>query len=133
MQTDTVADFITRIRNASLAKKDKLECPSSNMRKNICQVLKSEGFIRDFRIIKDNRQEVLRIYLKYSRDKEKLPAIINLKRISKPGLRVYKQAEDILSVLGGRGLALVSTSKGILTDSQCHEHKVGGEVLCYVW
>lgn len=133
MQTDTIGDFITRIRNASYAKKDNLECPYSKMRKNICEILKGEGFIRDFRIIKDNRQDILKVYLKYSQDKEKLPAITNLKRISKPGLRIYKRANDIPPVLGGRGLALVSTSKGILTDSQCRESKLGGEVLCYIW
>lgn len=133
MQTDTIADFITCIRNASCAKKDKLECPSSNMRKGICEILKREGFIRDFRVMKDSRQGILRIYLKYSGDKEKLPAITNLKRISKPGLRIYKKADEIPSVLGGIGVALVSTSKGILTDSKCHGLNIGGEVLCYIW
>lgn len=132
-QTDTIADFITRIRNACRAKKDILECPSSNMRKSICEILKREGFIRDFRLMKDNRQGTLRIYLKYSSDKKKSPAIINLKRISKPGLRLYKKAEEIPSILGGQGIALVSTSKGVMTDNQCHELKVGGEVLCYIW
>lgn len=133
MQTDTIADFITRIRNASGAKKDKLECPFSNIRKRISEILKREGFIRDFRVIKDNRQGILRIYLKYSRDKEKLPAITDLKRISKPGLRFYKKADGIPSVLGGRGIALVSTSRGILTDIECRNLNLGGEVLCYIW
>lgn len=132
-QTDTIADFITCIRNASSAKKEKLECPASNMRKNICEILKREGFIRDFRMIKDNRQGGIRIYLKYSKDKSKMPAITDLKRVSKPGLRVYKSANEIPLVLGGRGIALISTSKGIQADSECRESKIGGELLCYVW
>ena len=132
-QTDTIADFITCIRNASSAKKEKLEAPSSAMRKSICEILKREGFIRDYRIIKDDRQGGIRVYLKYSKDREQHPAIINLKRISKPGLRVYKKSDEIPTVLGGRGIAIVSTSKGLLSDSECREHKLGGELLCYVW
>jgi len=132
-QTDTIADFLTRIRNASSVKKDKLECPSSKVRKNICEILKREGFIRDFRLITDNRQGVLRIYLKYSKDKTQSPAIMDLQRKSKPGLRVYKDSDEIPTVLGGRGIALLSTSKGILTNSECRELKIGGEILCYIW
>jgi len=132
-QTDTIADFITCIRNASSAKKQTLECPSSNVRKVLCELLKREGFIRDFRVIKDKYQGVLRIYLKYSRDKKKEAAITNLKRISTPGLRVYKKCDDIPMILGGRGIAVVSTSKGIVTDKECRENKLGGEVLFYAW
>jgi len=132
-QTDTIGDFITCIRNASSAKKEKLECPGSNMRKSICEILKREGFIRDFRMIKDDRQGGVRIYLKYSKDRDMIPAIRNLKRISKPGLRVYKNADEIPAVLGGRGIAIISSSKGILTDDECRESKNGGEILCYVW
>ncbi|NQT89909.1 MAG: 30S ribosomal protein S8 [Candidatus Omnitrophica bacterium] len=132
-QTDTIADFITRIRNASFAKKDTLECPLSNMRKSISEILKREGFIRDFRVMKDKRQGLLRIYLKYSAQKDKIPAITNLKRISKPGLRIYEKGADIPTILGGRGIALVSASKGVLTDTECREQNIGGEVLCYVW
>ena len=132
-QTDTIGDFITIVRNASAKKKDALECPSSNMRKNICEILKNEGFIRDFRLIKDKKQGLLRVYLKYSKDKEKRPAITGLKRVSKPGLRIYKGMTQLPSVLGDRGMALISTSKGILTDNKCRELKVGGEVLCYIW
>ncbi|MFH1868246.1 MAG: 30S ribosomal protein S8 [Candidatus Omnitrophota bacterium] len=132
-QTDTIADFITRIRNASFAKKDLLESPSSRMSEAICEILKREGFIRDYRVIKDKKQNVLRIYLKYSKDKEKIPAIVNLKRISKPGLRVYNKSGEIPKVLGGRGIAVVSTPKGVLTDNECRDQKAGGEVLCYVW
>ena len=112
-QTDTIGDFITRIRNASFAKKDNLECPSSKMRKGICEILKREGFIRDYRIIKDSKQSIVRIYLKYSKTKEKIPAITNLKRISKPGLRVYKRSDEVPKILGGRGMAVISTSKGV--------------------
>jgi len=132
-QSDTIADFITCIRNASSAKKETLECPASKMRKSICEILKREGFIKDFRMLKDNKQGGVRIYLKYSKTKEKTPAIVNLKRISKPGLRVYKNSEAIPTVLGGRGIAVVSTSKGILTDNECREQKIGGESLFYVW
>lgn len=132
-QTDPIADFITCIRNASFAKKEKLEAPSSAMRKHICEILKREGFIRDFRLIKDDRQGGIRVYLKYSKDRKQDPAITNLKRISKPGLRVYKKSEEIPTVLGGRGIAIVSTSKGVLSDNECRELKLGGELLCYVW
>jgi len=132
-QTDPTADFITCIRNASSAKKEVVECPSSNARKSISEILKREGFIRDYRVMKDDKQGIVRIYLKYSKTKEKTPAITNLKRVSKPGLRVYKGSDEIPAVLGGRGIAIVSTSKGLLTDNQCREDKVGGEPLCYVW
>lgn len=132
-QTDTIGDFITRIRNASSAKKDTLECPSSNMRKSLCEILKREGFIRDFRLIKDNKQGILRVYLKYAKDSEKAPAITDLQRVSTPGLRIYKQSDEIKPVLGERGMAVVSTSKGILTDKECREYKIGGEILFQVW
>ncbi len=132
-QTDTVADFITNIRNASSVKKENLECPLSGMRKSICEILKREGFIRDYRIIKDNRQGRIRIYLKYSNDKLRVPAITNLKKISKSGLRVYKNSNDLPEILGGIGIAIISTSKGVLTDSECRKSNIGGELLCHVW
>lgn len=132
-QTDTVADFITSIRNASSVKKENLECPLSGMRKSICEILKKEGFIRDYRVIKDNRQGRIRIYLKYSDDKLRIPAITDLKKISKSGLRIYKKSEELVEILGGRGIAIISTSKGVLTDSECRESNVGGELLCRVW
>jgi small subunit ribosomal protein S8 len=132
-QTDTIADFITCIRNASSVKKESIECPLSKMRKSICEILKREGFIRDYRIIKDNRQGKVKVYLRYSKTKIKAPAITSLKKISKPGLRIYKKSDEISQVLGGRGIAIVSTSKGIMTDSECRELKVGGEPLCYIW
>lgn len=132
-QTDTTADFITIIRNASSVKKENLECPLSGMRKSICEILKREGFIRDYRVLKDSRQGKLRLYLKYSADKLKTPAITNLKKISKSGLRIYKKSEDLPEVLGGRGIAIISTSKGVLTDSECRKYNIGGELLCHVW
>ncbi|MDD5504486.1 MAG: 30S ribosomal protein S8 [Candidatus Omnitrophica bacterium] len=132
-QTDTIADFITCIRNASSARKESLECPLSGMRKSICEILKREGFIRDYRVIKDERQGMLKLYLKYAKDKNKTPAITSLEKISKPGLRMYKKMKDITHVLGGRGIAILSTSKGILTDSECRELKIGGEPLCNIW
>ncbi|MDP8292569.1 MAG: 30S ribosomal protein S8 [Candidatus Orphnella occulta] len=132
-QTDTTADFITIIRNASSVKKENLECPLSGMRKSICEILKREGFIRDYRVLKDSRQGKLRLYLKYSADKFKTPAITNLKKISKSGLRIYKKSEDLPEVLGGRGIAIISTSKGVLTDSECRKSNIGGELLCHVW
>jgi small subunit ribosomal protein S8 len=132
-QTDTIGDFITSIRNASSAKKETVQCPHSKMRKAICEILKREGFIRDFRIVKDAHQGSLKVYLKYSKDKSKTPAIINLRRISTPGLHIYKKTTDLPAVLGGRGMAIISTSKGLLTDNECRENKIGGEVLCYVW
>jgi len=132
-QTDTTADFITIIRNASSVKKENMECPLSGMRKSICEILKREGFIRDYRVLKDSRQGKLRLYLKYSADKLKTPAITNLKKISKSGLRIYKKSEDLPEVLGGRGIAIISTSKGVLTDSECRKSNIGGELLCHVW
>ncbi len=132
-QTDTIADFITNIRNASSVKKESLECPLSGMRKSICEILKREGFIRDYRIIKDKRQGRIRIYLKYSNDKLKIPAITNLKKISKSGLRIYKNSDELPEILGGIGIAIISTSKGILTDSECRKSNIGGELLCHVW
>ncbi len=132
-QTDTVADFITNIRNASSVKKENLECPLSGMRKSICEILKREGFIRDYRVLKDNKQGRIRVYLKYSKDTVKTPAITNLKKVSKSGLRIYKKSEELQEILGGRGIAIVSTSKGVLTDSECRESNIGGELLCHVW
>ncbi|MFA5069447.1 MAG: 30S ribosomal protein S8 [Candidatus Omnitrophota bacterium] len=132
-QTDTIADFITCIRNASSVRKENLQCPLSGMRKSICEILKREGFIRDYRVIKDDRQGMLKLYLKYAKDKNKTPAITSLEKISKPGLRVYQKTKDITQVLGGRGIAIVSTSKGVLTDSECRELKIGGEPLCHIW
>ncbi len=129
--TDPVADMLTRIRNANLVHHERVEVPGSGMKKSIAQILKDEGFIRDFDWTDDGKQGLLRVYLKYGPNKEKV--INGLKRISKPGLRVYVQRDEIPRVLGGLGIAILSTSHGVLSDKQARRERVGGEVLCYVW
>ena len=129
--TDPVADFLTRIRNANTVHHDKIEAPASNLKKSIALVLKEEGFVRDFEYIEDGKQGILRVYLKYGPEKERV--ITGVKRISKPGLRVYARKDSIPKVLGGLGIAIISTPKGIITDKQARRLGVGGEVLCYVW
>lgn len=131
--TDPIANFLTLIRNALKARKANVDCPSSNIEEQIAQILKREGYIRNFKKIEDNKQGILRIYPKYGKDKQKTPAISNLKRISKPGLRIYEKSDQVKSVLGGIGIAIVSTSKGIRTDKECRDIKIGGEILCHVW
>ncbi len=130
MMTDPVADMLTRIRNACSTKKERVDIPMSKLKANIAEILKKEGFISNYRIIKDGRQGVLRIYLWYP---ERKSAIIGLKRVSKPGRRVYCGKDDIPRVRNGYGIALLSTSKGVMPDSQAREAGVGGEVLCEVW
>lgn len=129
--TDPVADLLTRIRNALLAKHDRLDVPSSKLKRNIVALLKEEGYIEDFEIIENKPQDTLRIYLRYSR--QGVPALRRLSRVSKPGRRVYRGADDIRPVLNGLGTAIVSTSKGLLTDRQAREMRVGGEILCELW
>ena len=129
--TDPIADMLTRIRNANTVRLDKLEIPASKMKKEIAEILKREGFIRDVEFIEDNKQGILRLFLKYGKANERV--ITGLKRISKPGLRVYAQAHEVPRVLGGLGIAIVSTSKGVLTDKEARSQQVGGEVLAYVW
>lgn len=129
--TDPIADLLTRIRNASMAKLQKVDIPSSNLKVSLANVLKAEGFIKNFKVIADNKQGVLRVYLRYIDEKE--PVIKEIKRISKPGSRVYVGCEDIPSVKSGMGIAILSTSKGILTDRNAREAGVGGEVVCTVW
>lgn len=128
--TDTIADLLTRIRNASAAKHESVDVPASNMKKAIANILLEEGYVRDVEIIDDNKQGIIRITLKYL---DKKSVISGLKRISKPGLRVYAGKEDLPKVLGGLGIALISTSKGVMTDKQARKLGVGGEVLAYVW
>lgn len=130
VMTDPIADLLTRIRNANTALKETVEIPSSNIKKDIVEILKDEGFIKDYEFIEDGKQGVLRVYLKY---KEKQRVISGLKRISKPGLRVYAKRDEIPRVLGGLGIAIISTSKGVLTDKKARFEQVGGEVLCYIW
>ena len=129
--TDPIADFLTRIRNANTASKETVEIPSSRIKKEMSEILKQEGFIKDYEYIEDGKQGVIRIYLKYGPNKEKI--FTGLKRISKPGLRVYAQKDQVPKVLNGLGIAIISTSKGILTDKEARKTGVGGEVLCYIW
>ena len=130
--TDPIADMLTRIRNANNAKHDTVDVPASNMKKSIAQILLDEGYIKNFQIINDGTQGVIRITLKYLQPgKEK--ALTGLRRVSKPGLRVYAGAEELPRVLRGLGIAIVSTSKGVMTDKKAREAHVGGEVLAFVW
>ncbi|HEY5266944.1 MAG TPA: 30S ribosomal protein S8 [Acidimicrobiales bacterium] len=131
--TDPIADMLTRIRNANAAMFDSVKMPSSKLKENLAQVLKSEGFISGFTVTKlENKPGAqLEINLKYSEDRKK--TIIGIKRISKPGLRIYKKSDQMPKVLGGVGVAVVSTSHGLMTDRQARKAKLGGEVLCYVW
>ncbi|MGI5962230.1 MAG: 30S ribosomal protein S8 [Lawsonibacter sp.] len=129
--TDPIADMLTRIRNANNAKHDTVDVPASNMKKAIAQILLDEGYIKNFQLIDDGTQGVIRITLKYGAGKEKV--ISGLRRVSKPGLRVYAGAEELPRVLRGLGIAIVSTSKGVMTDKKAREAHVGGEVLAFVW
>ena len=129
--TDPIADMLTRIRNANNAKHDTVDVPASNMKKSIAQILLDEGYIKNFQLIDDGTQGVIRISLKYGAGKEKV--ISGLRRVSKPGLRVYAGADELPKVLRGLGIAIVSTSKGIMTDKKAREAHVGGEVLAFVW
>ena len=129
--TDPIADMLTRIRNANNAKHDTVDVPASNMKKSIAQILLEEGYIKNFQLIDDGTQGVIRITLKYLPGKEK--AIQGLKRVSKPGLRVYAGADELPRVLRGLGIAIISTSKGIMTDKKARAAHVGGEVLAFVW
>lgn len=129
--TDAIADLLTRIRNAQAAKHESVEVPSSNMKKAIVQVLLDEGYIRKFMILDDSKQGIIKIFLKYTEDKK--PAITGIKRVSKPGLRIYSSVEDMPKVIKGLGIAIVSTSKGVMTDRKARKEKVGGEVLAFVW
>ena len=131
VMTDLIADLLTRIRNANMVRHEKLEVPASNMKKEIAEILKREGFVRDVEYIEDNKQGIIRIFLKYGSSNERV--ITGLKRISKPGLRVYAKATEVPRVLNGLGIALVSTSQGVLTDKEARAKQVGGEVLAYVW
>lgn len=129
--TDPIADMLTRIRNATMVNHERVEVPGSKLKKAIAQILKEEGFIRDYEWVDDGKQGVLRLYLKYGPNKTKV--ITGLRRISKPGLRVYARKDAVPRVLGGLGVAILSTSKGIMTDKKAREVGVGGEVLCYIW
>jgi small subunit ribosomal protein S8 len=129
--SDPIADMLTRIRNANLVRHETVEVPASKVKRQIAEILKREGFIRDAEYIEDNKQGIIRIFLKYGPNNERV--ITGLKRISKPGLRVYTKANEIPRVLGGLGIAIISTSKGIVTDKEARQSKNGGEVIAYVW
>lgn len=129
--SDPIADMLTRIRNANTVKHEIVDIPASNIKKAIAQILLDEGYIKSFDVIDDGAQGTIRVSLKYGSNKAKV--ITGLKRISKPGLRVYAKKEDIPKVLGGLGIAIISTSKGIMTDKAARTEGVGGEVLCYIW
>ena len=129
--TDKIADMLTRIRNANAAKHDTVDVPSSNMKKAIAQILLDEGYIKGFQIVDDGKQGVIRITLKYGENKTQI--IQGLRRVSKPGLRIYTSCEDMPKVMKGLGIAILSTSKGVMTDKQARKETVGGEVLAFVW
>ena len=129
--TDPIADMLTRIRNANNAKHESVEIPASNMKKQIAQILVDEGYIKSFTVIDDGKQDVIKVFLKYGPNKSKV--LQGLKRISKPGLRTYVGKEEIPQVMRGLGVAIVSTSKGVMTDKAARKENVGGEVLAFVW
>ena len=131
MMTDPVADLLTRIRNASSAEHEKVDIPASKLKIRLVEILKAEGFIKNFRLIEDNKQGFLRIYLKYGAGNEQI--IAGMVRVSKPGRRIYVTADKVPSILSGMGVAVLSTSDGVMTDREARKQKVGGEVLCYVW
>lgn len=131
--TDSIADMLTRIRNANSAKHDSVDVPASNIKKSIAQILLDEGYIKGFQVIEDGKQGVIRIALKYRPGKGKTQVITGLRRVSKPGLRIYTDVENMPKVMKGLGIAILSTSKGIMTDRQARKENVGGEVLAFIW
>ncbi|MCI4129958.1 30S ribosomal protein S8 [Bacillus haynesii] len=131
VMTDPIADMLTRIRNANMVRHEKLEIPASKLKREIAEILKREGFIRDVEFIEDNKQGIIRVFLKYGQNNERV--ITGLKRISKPGLRVYAKSTEVPRVLNGLGIAILSTSQGVLTDKEARAKQAGGEVLAYVW
>lgn len=131
MVTDPIADMLTRIRNANQMRYNEVEIPASKIKLEIARILKNEGFINDYKVKKNNVQDIIVLYLKYGENKERV--ITGLKRISKPGLRVYAKAEEIPTVLSGLGIAIISTSKGMMTDKDARSASLGGEVMAYIW
>ena len=131
MMTDPIADLLTRIRNASRAEHEKVDIPSSKLKLRMAEILKDEGFIKNFRVIEDNKQGVLRVYLKYGAGSERI--ISGIVRVSRPGRRIYVTKDKIPRILGGMGIAILSTSAGVMTDRQVKKQHLGGEVLAYVW
>ena len=131
VMTDPIADMLTRVRNASSVKHESVDIPRSKMKEELARILKEEGFIRDYKVIDDGKQGIIRVYLKY--DPVQGQVIQGIKRISKPGLRVYAKKDEVPRVLGGLGVAILSTSQGIVTDRTARQRGIGGEVICYVW
>lgn len=131
VMSDPIADMLTRIRNANVVRHETVEVPASKIKREIAEILKKEGFIRDAEYIEDSKQGIIRMFLKYGPNQERV--ITGLKRISKPGLRVYAKSQEVPKVLGGLGLAILSTSKGVVSDKEARQLKSGGEVICYVW
>ncbi|WZL72620.1 30S ribosomal protein S8 [Clostridiaceae bacterium 35-E11] len=129
--TDPIADMLTRVRNANIVRHETVDIPASNMKKSIAEILLNEGFIKGYDVIDDGKQGIIRIQMKYGSNKEKV--ISGIKKISKPGLRVYVKRDEIPKVLGGLGIAILSTSNGIVTDKEARKLGAGGEVICYVW
>lgn len=131
VMSDPIADMLTRIRNANTVRHETVEIPASKIKREIAEILKQEGFVRDAEYVNDNKQGIIRLFLKYGQNNERV--ITGLKRISKPGLRVYAKSNELPRVLGGLGIAIISTSKGLMTDKAARQTKSGGEVICYVW
>ncbi|QRN85360.1 30S ribosomal protein S8 [Clostridia bacterium] len=131
VMTDPIADFLTRIRNANTAMKATVEIPASKMKKALAEILKEEGYIKNWEFVEDSLQGVIRVYMKYGENREHV--ISGIKRISKPGLRVHVGKDDVPQVLNGLGIAILTTSKGVMTDKQARTNGVGGEIICYVW
>ncbi|WP_375156427.1 30S ribosomal protein S8 [Bacillus velezensis] len=131
VMTDPIADMLTRIRNANMVRHEKLEIPASKLKREIADILKREGFIRDVEFVEDSKQGIIRVFLKYGQNNERV--ITGLKRISKPSLRVYAKSNEVPRVLNGLGIAIISTSQGVLTDKEARAKQAGGEVLAYVW
>lgn len=129
--TDPIADFLTRIRNANMVRHESLEVPASKIKKDMAEILKNEGFIKDVEYIEDDKQGIIRVFLKYGKNNERV--ISGLKRISKPGLRSYVKSDEVPKVLNGLGIAIISTSGGVITDKEARAKKIGGEVLAYIW
>ena len=129
--SDVIADMLTRIRNANDAKHETVDVPASNLKKSIAEILLEEGYIKNFQIVEDGKQGIIRVTLKYAQGKQKV--IHGLKRVSKPGLRIYSNCEDMPKVMNGLGIAIVSTSKGVMTDKKARQANVGGEILAFVW
>ncbi|HIR47979.1 MAG TPA: 30S ribosomal protein S8 [Candidatus Caccousia avicola] len=129
--TDTIADLLTRIRNASSAKHDSVEIPASNMKKAICQILVDEGYVKNYTVTEDGKQGVIKVTLKYGEGKT--PVIQGLRRVSKPGLRIYSNAAELPKVMKGLGIAIISTSRGVMTDREARKQNLGGEVLAFIW